>query len=329
VGNKVNHKGKNRKKNTKKEETDVSGRPCARRSCLITTSELLAFLDGTEDSVLHLTTLTPTLPPSFFKLFKTLRTLDLKSVGLTFLPPQIIELQNLQRLDLRYNSLTYLPSQIAQLPNLHQLRMYDDRDRKTRLLKGYSTETTQRDDSQDRRNGWTTPVADKINLPGRLCDSPEEKLENDRTNQRMPTLFQICARMILSSLPATKSEDPEALSWEDLEPLYQTGKFEERDSDILHSLPFPSHFLPPTIALELCSLCSEIVIPIHTEIFRVQDVALCRVTLRYVFCSHKCSTEMIRRWEDERRKEEDRKRLRQQRFEAKNSSSEANQSNTA
>src|SRR5271156_821191 len=66
-------------------------RPCI----LITTNELLDMKSniGERDS-LRITLATPTLPPSFFNIFKHIRTLDLRKVGLDVLPPQIVELEN-------------------------------------------------------------------------------------------------------------------------------------------------------------------------------------------------------------------------------------------
>ena len=78
---------------------------------MITTDRLRTVQKDLKDSYsLRITVQTPTLPPSFFVLFKTLRVLDLRKAGLERLPPQIVELDNLQKLDLRYNHLSYLPS---------------------------------------------------------------------------------------------------------------------------------------------------------------------------------------------------------------------------
>src|SRR5579859_6381187 len=122
------------KKQSRKKKAPTP-KDAVRTGCLITTDELLRLrTDSIGVDKLRISAATPSLPPSFFSLFKHLRELDLRSIGLEVLPPQIIALENLQKLDLRYNNLTYLPSQIAQLPNLQQLQVYDVRDRKTRLL---------------------------------------------------------------------------------------------------------------------------------------------------------------------------------------------------
>ena len=322
-------KSKTKGKNKKKKE--IAGqKPRTRQCSLVTTSELLDALDANDTEgcrSFRFTGLTPTLPPSFFRLFVNIRFLSLNSVGLTVLPPQIIELQNLQTLDLRNNSLTYLPSQIAQLSNLNQLRMSNYRDGKTRLSKRYNPQQGQASCSRGPMEGCNATDADKNHWLTTLEAAADSgcggKVQDSTIVPSIPTLSQLCARIILSSIPTTKSEDPDTLSWEDLEPLYKTGKFEETDSDILRSLPFPSHFLPTTIPIDICSLCSEIVLPIHAEMFKIQDIALCRIRLRYVFCSRKCMAEILRRWDVERHEEEERRRLRSRRFELKDSASEA------
>lgn len=299
---KQRHKEKcKKKKHTKNSRTDRR----IHEPRLITTPELSELIsDAKASDSLRLQSLSPTLPPSFFLLFKFLRVLVLKSCGLTNLPPQIIELENLQKLDVRYNTqLTYLPSQIAQLPNLHQLQTDDIRDRRTRLLK----ETSELD---------TDVTAFSIK------DSCTCKETGSQKIPPIPTLAQLCARTVLSSLPPTKANDPDTLSWEELEPLYKTGQFLDTDSDISRLLPFPSHLLPAQIPLDLCSSCSNIALPNHAEFIKFQLVALCRVRLRYVFCSHKCLAEVVTLWELEEQERKEKQRLRQQRFEVKSSTSE-------
>ena len=323
-------KGKIKGKKKRKEGKENIGQESApKQPCLITTSELRDLIDNSEAcQALRLTTLTPTLPPSFFKIFQNLRVLDLRSAGLTVLSPHIIELQLLQKLDLRNNQLTYLPSQIAQLPNLRQLHVHEDRDRRTRLLKEPENLSLVArlypDDTPLRKNAQTPPTAvecgPSISSPYDICECRRNESERLRT---LPNLAQLCARVVLSSIPATKSDDSEAISWEDLEPLYKTGKLEEAIPDILASLPFPSHFLPLCIPYDICSRCSEIVLPTHAEIIRIQEVALCRVSLRYIFCSHTCVAEMLREWDVEKQQEDERRRVRQQRFEVKTTTAEA------
>jgi hypothetical protein len=58
-------------------------------------------------------------------------------------------------------------------------------------------------------------------------------------------------------------------------------------------------------------------LPAHAQFERIQVVALCRVRLRYVFCSHKCFSEVIERWELEQKEDLARKRLREKRFRIK------------
>jgi hypothetical protein len=260
---------------------------------LITTKELSRIKkDLNDDYYLRLHTVTPTLPPSFFSLFENLRTLDLRNVGLQILPPQIIQLKNLQKLDLRYNNLTYLPSQIAQLPNLHQLQMEDIRNRKDKLLKAVGVITN------DSDNEETEIFTFKV-------------LTDDQKIPPLPTLGQLCTRVILCTIPNFAADDSEGLSWEELEPFYNTGKFEEIPNQ---ALPFPSHLLPTYIPIDICSVCFEPVFPTYAQFNKVQVVALCRVRLRYVFCSHRCYYKFIEQRENERAVEEERKRLRRNRF---------------
>lgn len=263
---------------------------------LITTKALSTIkreLNG-GDYCLRLHTVTPTLPPAFFNLFENLRILDLRKVGLRILPSQIIVLKNLQKLDLRYNNLTYLPSQVAQLPNLHHLQMEDVRSRKGKLLK-----------EVDAMEGAMTSKQD-------ICSCTVQS--DGQRIPPIPTLGQLCTRTILCTIPNTATDDSEGLSWEELEPFYSTGKFEEIPGQIL---PFPSHLFPTYIPVDICSACCEPVFPTHAQFDKVQVVALCRVRLRYVFCSHKCYSKVIEQWENERVEEEERKLLRQNRFHTK------------
>ena len=265
---------------------------------LITTKRLSSLKKKMDDS-LRLLMPTPTLPPSFFSLFKALRVLDLRKVGLQRLPPQIIELGNLQKLDLRYNNLTYLPSQIALLPNLQQLQIDDVRHRKSRLIKEVDVKA---DDVifQDRLENCT-------------CSVPTDGRTRIPT---IPTLAQLCARTILSTIPNanSSSDDTEYLTWEDLEPFYSTGKFEEDPDQIL---PLPSHLLPTHIPVDICSTCCQTVFPAHAQFDKLHVVALCRVRLRYIFCSHQCYRNVIEQGETLRMEEEARSLLRQTRFHAK------------
>jgi hypothetical protein len=270
---------------------------------LITTDEVLRLrTDSIGVNKLRISAATPSLPPSFFSLFTHLRQLDLRRVGLEVLPPQIIALENLQRLDLRYNNLTYLPSQVAQLPNLHQLHIEDLRDRKTRLIK---------------EDSGTTEVDDPIIQYECTCkDTADQKIPP------IPTLAQLCSRIILSSIPATGVGGADEISWQDLEPVYSSGKFKENHGDIIQQLPFPSHLLPQRIPIDLCSACSEICLPIHAQFDRIQVVALCKVRLRYIFCSHGCFSKVIEEWDSMRTEETNRKQLRLARFHLKDHSGE-------
>ena len=269
---------------------------------LITTEQLLGLRPDPSNSIdkLRISTATPTLPLSFFNLFKNLCVLDLRRIGLEVLPPQIIGLENLQKLDVRYNNLTYLPSQIAQLPNLHHLQIDDVRDRKTKLIKQVDNEVSELNPTNTEyhcvcRN---TPAHNKI--------------------PPMPTLAQLCTRLIIYSIPVTTEDRTNELCWQDLEPLYTTGKFMDQSCEkISQQLPFPSHFLPVRFPYDICSACSEIVLPVHAEVDRIQVVALSRVRLRYVFCSHVCFQKVVEEWEKERMEGVARKLLRQARFDGK------------
>ena len=266
----------------------------ATRPSLITTKELFVIKRGMNDhNYLRLLTATPTLPPSFFSLFKNLCVLDLRNIGLQTLPPQIIELENLQKLDLRYNNLTYLPSHIARLPNLHQLQIMDTRNRKDKSLKEGDT------------------LADVVTMPSDEVKCTCTMNSDGHKIPPLPTLGQLCIRTIVSTITDTASDDPEELSWEELEPFYTTGKFKEDTSQIL---PFPSHLLPAHIPIDICSTCYGPVYPVHAQFDKTQVVALCRVRLRYIFCSHQCYSKVVEQWEDERIEQENRRRLRQNRF---------------
>jgi hypothetical protein len=267
------------------------------RPSLITTKELFDIKKGMNDrNYLRLLTVTPSLPPSFFSLFKNLCVLDLRNIGLQTLPPQIIELENLQKLDLRYNNLTYLPSHIAQLPNLHQLQIMDTPNRKDKSLKEDDT------------------LADVVTMPSDVVTCSCTVNSDGHKIPPLPTLGQLCIRTIVSTFTDTASDDPEELSWEELEPFYTTGKFKEDTSQIL---PFPSHLLPAHIPIDICSTCCGPVCPVHAQFDKIQVVALCRVRLRYIFCSHKCYSKVVEQWEDERIEQENRRRLRQNRFYSK------------
>src|SRR5277367_3600887 len=264
---------------------------------LITTAELsviradMADLDDT----LRITTATPTLPPSFFITFSHLRILDLRKVGLERLPCQIIELRNLQELDLRYNTLTYLPSQITQMPNLHRLQLKDIRNRKNKLLQ--------------------EPDIISEDVPAVSSDCPCEINSSGDRIPPLPTLAQICMRTILTTITSTPLDETEDLTWEDLEPFYNSGKLAEASSNYI--LPFPSHLLPPYIPIDLCSTCLEPAFPIHAEFQNSRVVALSRVRLRYVFCSHNCLSTCLQEMEKERMDTEAKKLARQKRFHIK------------
>ena len=267
---------------------------------LITTTELRSLKAGTQDvNTLRINTATATLPPSFFRLFQNLRSLDLRRIGLRILPPEIVVLQNLQKLDLRYNNLTYLPSQIAQLTSLHHLQIDDARDPKTRILK---------DIDRPSQDVETSVMQYKCSC----CIN-----SNGQETPPLPTLTQLCTRTILSMLPSTASDDTDVLSWEDLESFYSTGIYEETPSNINQILPFPSHLLPRNPSLDICSSCSEIVLPVHAQFDRFQVIALCRVQLRYVFCSHKCFHKVVEDWRVEQEEEMAKKKLRETRFHIK------------
>lgn len=265
---------------------------------LITTAELSVIRGEMEDldDKLRLTTRTPTLPLSFFASFSRLRILDLRNVGLERLPSQIIELQNLQELDLRNNNLTYLPSQVAQIPNLCRLQMQDIRNRKNILL--------EQTDCVQTEGG---PIEEVL-----VCRC--ERRPNGERIPPLPTLAQICIRTIIKTISSTPPEDTEELSWQDLEPFYSTGKLAETSVDIL---PFPSHLLPPYMPIDLCSTCLEPAFPAHAEFELSRVVALSRVRLRYVFCSHECASKCLNEMEKERMEIDGKKRARQKRFHIK------------
>jgi hypothetical protein len=270
---------------------------------MVTTEQLRALeADMKDPNVLRITIPTPALPLSFVNLFKALRVLDLRKVGLERLPPQIIELENLQKLDLRYNKLSYLPSQIAQLPNLHDLRLEDPRKRKSKPLK--ELEVSVNPDANPSPPSASSEIC--------ACS-----VRTDRQRiPPLPTLTQLCTRLMLSAIPTTVPNDPDVLSWEDLEPLYTTGKLDDKNSGTTQ-LPFPSHLLPMHISYDICSSCSEPVLPVHAQFDRIQVVALCRVLLRYVFCSHGCLSKVVAQWDRDRTEEIIRKRSREMRFHIK------------
>jgi hypothetical protein len=263
---------------------------------LITTAELSAIradMDNLVDT-LRITIATPILPPFFFTTFSHLRVLDLRKIGLERLPSQIIELRNLQELDLRYNTLTYLPSQIAQIPNLHRLQLQDARNRKNKLLQESNI------------------ISEDIAL---VCgDCPCEINSNGDRIPPLPTLAQTCMRTILTTITSAPTNETEDLTWEDLEPFYNSGKLAEPSSNYI--LPFPSHLLPPDIPIDLCSTCLEPAFPIHAEFQTSRVVALSRVRLRYVFCSHNCLSTCLQETEKERMDTEA-KLARQKRFHIK------------
>src|SRR5579859_3462468 len=290
------------KKQSRKKKAPTP-KDAVRTGCLITTDELLRLrTDSIGVDKLRISAATPSLPPSFFSLFKHLRELDLRRIGLEVLPPQIIALENLQRLDLRYNNLTYLPSQIAQLPNLHRLQIEDVRDRETRLIKEVSG-TAEVGDSSIQYKCACTNTADQKIPP-------------------IPTLAQLCNRIILSSIPATGVDGADEISWQDLEPIYSAGNLKESNCDIIQQLPFPSHFLPQRIPIDICSECSEICLPIHAQFDRIEVVALCKVRLRYTFCSHGCFSKVVEEWDAMRTEETNKKQLRLARFHLKELSGE-------
>ena len=263
---------------------------------LITTASLSAIrADMDLDDTLRITTGTPTLPPSFFTTFSHLRILDLRKVGLERLPCQIIELRNLQELDLRYNTLTYLPSQIAQMPNLHRLQLKDIRNRKNKLLQ--------------------EPDIISEDVAAVSSDCPCQINSSGDRIPPLPTLAQFCMRTILTTITSTPSDETEDLTWEDLEPFYNSGKLAEASSSYM--LPFPSHLLPPYIPIDLCSTCLEPAFPIHAEFQNSRVVALSRVRLRYVFCSHNCFSKCLEEMEKERVDIEAKKLARQNRFHTK------------
>jgi hypothetical protein len=260
---------------------------------LIPISTLRALQNETVGShTLRLRIPTLTFPPSFFALFISLRILDLRNVGLRHLPGQIIELKNLERLDLRYNNLTYLPSQLAELPNLGYLQLDDNRDWRTRLL---------RDPDEH--------LAEQASAPTCSC------VPNSRGHlvPRLPTLFQLCTRAAMASIPPLAADDTGGLSWEELEPLYRTGELSEEGTV---QLTF-AHVLPKTIPFDICSVCSEPVFPAHAQFDKIQIVALHRARLRYVLCSHQCYSILTERWIDEVSEAKERRAVRELRFRTK------------
>ena len=252
---------------TKQQNKDVS----PSKPQLITTSTLRSLQTEVDPVSLRLKHPTFTLPPSFFTLFACLRVLDLRNIGLETLPGQIIELRNLEKLDLRYNQLTYLPSQLAELPNLATLQLDDLRDRKTRLIKDLDEHLV------------TVKEADYtcccIPTPGGGLMAP------------IPTLSQICIRAVLSSLPRLAAEDTGGLSWEELELHYCPGA--EMETALHGSF---AHVLPKTFPCDICAVCSEPVFPAHAQFEKIQSVALRRVRLRYVLCSHPCYSSLVEKW---------------------------------
>jgi len=262
---------------------------------LVNTSTLRALQNEAVDrGILRLTIPTITLPPSFFSLFISLRVLDLRNVGLRRLPSQIIELKSLERLDLRYNNLTYLPSQLAELPNLADLQLDDLRDRKTGLLKDL----------------------DKC-MPVEESDQTCSCIANPHGPfvPPLPTLIQLCIRAVLSSIPPLAADHTGGLSWEELEPLYPFGGRLEEETVLSH-LSF-AHVLPKTIPFDICSVCSEPVYPAHAQFHKIQRVALRRVCLQYILCSHHCYTTLADRWTHEVRDSEAKRAERELRFRVK------------
>jgi len=262
---------------------------------VVNTSTLRALQnEAVDNSTLRLRVRTITLPPSFFSLFISLRVLDLRNAGLRRLPGQIIELKNLESLDLRYNNLTYLPSQLAELTNLADLQLDDLRDRKSGLLK-----------DMDKR----MPVEE----PDQTCSC--------MTNPHgpfvppLPTLIQLCIRAVLSSIPPLAAGDTGGLSWEELEPLYPCGRRLEEEA-ALSRLSF-AHVLPKTIPFDICSVCSEPVYSAHAQFHKVQTVALRRVRLRYILCSHHCYATLGDTWIQEVRHAEAKRVDRALRFRVK------------
>jgi hypothetical protein len=266
-------KQKNPLKRKQQTENKSSSKPQ-----LITTSTLRVLqTDQADPHSLRLKHPTFTLPPSFFTIFSSLRVLDLRNTGLRTLPGQIIELRNLEKLDLRYNQLTYLPSQLAELPNLAILQLDDLRDHKTRLLK--------------EPDECLTTV--KEPYPTCCC------IPNSRGDfvPHIPTLSQLCTRAVLSSIPPLAANDTGGLSWEDLESHYYPGECQEETKTTLYS-SF-AHVLPQTYPFDICSVCSEPVCPAHAQFDKIQTVALRRVRLRYILCSHPCYSSLVGKWNTE------------------------------
>ena len=262
---------------------------------VVNTSTLRALQNEAVDhGTLRLRVATITLPPSFFSLFISLRVLDLRNIGLRCLPGQIIELKSLERLDLRYNNLTYLPSQLAELPNLADLQLDDLRDRKTGLLKDL----------------------DKC-MPVEESDQTCSCVANPHGPfvPPLPTLIQLCVRAVLSSIPPLAADDTGGLSWEELEPLYPFGGRLEEEAAL--SLLSFAHLLPKTIPFDICSVCSEPVYSAHAQFHKIQTVALRRVRLRYILCSHHCYATLGDRWIHEVQNAEAKRADRELRFRVK------------
>jgi Leucine rich repeat len=265
---------------------------------LITTSTLRALQTEQPDHhSLRLNHPTSTLPPSFFALFPSLRVLDLRKVGLRTLPGQIIELRNLEKLDLRYNQLTYLPSQLAELPNLATLQLDDVRDRKTRLLK----------DLDERLMTAKEPEPTCCCIPNSGGDLVPP----------IPTLSQLCTRAVLSSIPPIAADDTGGLSWEELESYYYPREISVRETTTLYS-SF-AHVLPTSFHFDICSVCSQPVCPVHAQFDKIQTVALHRVRLRYVLCSHQCYSRLVGKWDIEMKDAKAKLAERESRFRIKQS----------
>jgi Leucine rich repeat len=284
-------KEKNLKRNLQT-ENESSNKPQ-----LITTSTIRALQTDQADSrTLRLKHPTSTLPPSFFTLFSSLRVLDLRNLGLRTLPGQIIELRNLEKLDLRYNQLTYLPSQLAELPDLATLQLDDLRDRKTGLLKDLDERMT------------TVKEEDP-----RCCCIPNS---GGDLVPPIPTLSQLCTRAVLSSIPPLAADDTGGLSWEELESHYHAGGGpEEGETASLHG-SF-AHVLPKTFPFDICSVCSQPVCPAHAQFDKIQTIALRRVRLRYILCSHQCYSSLVGKWNTEMKDAKAKLAERQSRFRIK------------
>jgi hypothetical protein len=286
-----------RRYRTKRKETKASS-PENAESAMITTEELCVIKgEMSDNSHLILNKRTLILPPSFFVLFKNLRILDLRKAALERMPPQIMELTNLQELDVRENKFTCLPSQITRLPNLHRLQIKHVRNRQMgsdrRLLK-YDKDVELISDHPCSLEKCSCLI----------------RTDGERTPP-LRTLAQLCTCILLRTIPNTISDDGEELAWRHLESYYSTGKFKDREDSIL---PFPSHLLPTFIPFDLCSHCLEPVLPIHAQFIKVQTVALTRVRLQYMFCSHKCFAKVTDVWKVEDRLAEEKRKWRHDRF---------------